>query len=95
MDLDFKKISKAWFDSYFGTKDQKELAQQRSSICEVCPSRKVITEKLSLATICGECGCPIKKKVFSTTYNDCPLKKWKEIDDNSKLYIPKNKKNLL
>jgi hypothetical protein len=95
MDLDFKKISKAWFDSYFGTAEQKELAAQRSLICEVCPSRKVITDKIGLGTICNECGCPIQKKVFSATYNDCPLKKWKEIDDNSKLYLPKDKKTLI
>lgn len=95
MELDFRKISKAWFDSYFGTNEQKELATKRASICEVCPSRKVITEKLELATICGECGCPIKKKVFSSTYNDCPLKKWEEIDLASSLFAKKNKKTLL
>jgi hypothetical protein len=95
MELDFKKISKAWFDSYFGTIEQKELATQRASICEECPSRKVITEKIDLFTICGECGCPLNKKVFSSTYNDCPLKKWKDVDDKSNLYIPRDKKNLL
>jgi hypothetical protein len=80
MELDFKKISKAWFDSYFGSNEQKKLAEKRAAICEVCPSRKVITEKLSLATICGECGCPIRKKVFSSAFNDCPLEKWENID---------------
>lgn len=62
MDFDFKKITKAWFDSYFGSDKQKELAIKRASICEECPSRKVSTTGIDLLTICGECGCPIKKK---------------------------------
>ena len=80
MDFDFKKITKAWFDSYFGTKEQKELAILRSSICEVCPSRNVLVNGIDLLTTCGECGCPIKKKIFSPDFNDCPLKKWEEVD---------------
>ena len=42
MDLDFKKISKAWFDSWFGGQEQKELAKKRLDICEICPERKEI-----------------------------------------------------
>lgn len=88
MNFDFKKITKAWFDSYFGTKEQKELATLRLGICEVCPSRKVISENVQLFTICDECGCPIKKKIFSSDFNDCPLSKWESIDSP---YFPPRK----
>lgn len=80
MDLDFRKISRAWFDSYFGTPEQKTLASKRIAICETCPSRKVLTDKIGIATICGECGCPLSKKIFATKFNDCPLEKWQEVD---------------
>ena len=79
MDLDFKKISKAWFDSWFGGEEQKTLAQKRLSICELCPER---TEKIKgFPVVCGKCGCPLKKKVFSGQFNDCPLGKWESVDN--------------
>jgi hypothetical protein len=90
MDFDFKKITKAWFDSYFGSDKQKELALKRSSICEVCPSRDVKVKGIDLLTVCGECGCPIKKKIFSDVFNDCPLKKWESVDLE---YFPSTKTN--
>ena len=62
------------------TPQQEKLAHLRGKICDGCPSKQVITKKLKLATICGECGCPISKKIFSSKYNPCPLKKWEEID---------------
>ena len=35
---------------------------------------------MDIATVCGECGCPIAKKIFTNDYNPCPLKKWEEVD---------------
>ena len=88
MNFDFKKITKAWFDSYFGSDKQKELAIKRALICEICPSRNVKVKGIDLLTVCGECGCPIKKKIFSSDFNDCPLKKWEEVDSQ---YFPPKK----
>jgi hypothetical protein len=88
MNFDFKKITKAWFDSYFGSEKQKELAIKRALICETCPSRIVVNEPTGLLTRCKECGCPIKKKIFSKDFNDCPLKKWESADS---LYFPPRK----
>lgn len=86
MELDLKKISSAWWDSYFGPEDLKELAKQRLEICEACPSRKVAFRKLLPFPQCSECGCPIGKKVFSYQQNDCPLKKWDSVDSNSSYF---------
>jgi lipoate synthase len=84
--MDVIEIINAWTIANNPTSKQEELAKLRASICEVCPSKKVITKKLKLATICGECGCPISKKIFTPKFNPCPLKKWEEIDIQ---YIPK------
>jgi hypothetical protein len=83
--MDVIEIINAWKIANNPTPNQEELAKLRASICEVCPSKKVITKKLKLATICGECGCPIAKKIFTPKFNPCPLKKWEKIDIQ---YIP-------
>lgn len=95
MELDLKKIANAWWDSYFGPDELKELAKSRLTICEVCPSRKLAFRKLVPFPQCGECGCPIGKKVFSYQKNDCPLGKWQEIDENSLYFSKAGKKKLM
>jgi hypothetical protein len=77
----FKEIINAWVIAKNPTTEQKILAEKRYNICDTCPSKKTITSKLEIGVVCGECGCPITKKIFSTEINACPLKKWKEIDD--------------
>jgi hypothetical protein len=95
MDLNFKKIYSAWIIAYNPNPSQKLLAEKRNEICESCPSRKVLTNKLKLGVVCGECGCPISKKIFSNDFNDCPLKKWEEVDTTYQTFKPKSIKSLL
>jgi hypothetical protein len=78
--INIKEIIDAWFVSFNPTQNQLNKSIERGGVCEICPSRKVITKKLKLATVCGECGCPIAKKIFSLEHNPCPLLKWEEID---------------
>lgn len=87
MDLNLIKISKAWFDSWFGGEEHKTLATKRLSICDSCPSRKEIIQ--GFPTICGECGCPLSKKIFSGQFNDCPLGKWEIVDNEHPLIFKK------
>jgi len=78
MEINFKEISQAWFDSYFGSKEQKLLAQDRLNICLTCPSKSEILKDKEWSLYCKECGCPLKKKVYSGLRNSCPLGKWEE-----------------
>lgn len=86
--MDFVKIAKAWIAANNPSIEQSQLAENRFEICDICPSKKTITKKLKIGTVCGECGCPITKKIFSDTFNDCPLKKWESVDLK---YFPKRK----
>ena len=86
--MDVIEIINAWKIANNPTPKQEELAELRGKICDGCPAKKVITKKLKLATICGECGCPIAKKIFTPKFNACPLKKWGEIDNQ---YISEKK----
>jgi len=54
-----------------------------------------LTNKLKIGVVCGECGCPITKKIFSNDFNDCPLKKWEEVDTTYQTFKPKSIKSLL
>ena len=95
MEFNFKKIYNAWVTSYYPNEVQKLLAEKRNEICETCPSRKVLTDKLKLGVICGECGCPLTKKIFSNDFNDCPLKKWEEVDTMYRTFNTKSNKSLV
>jgi len=53
------------------TEDQKNIAEQRLSVCMGCEHWKQNPER------CGLCGCLTSGKVFSPKGADaCPEKKW-------------------
>lgn len=74
-------IIEAWRIANNPTEKQIELSKLRAEICEVCPSKKILNKKISLFIVCGECGCPLKKKIFTNDYDACPLGKWKTVED--------------
>jgi hypothetical protein len=85
----FKEIINAWVIANNPREEERLLAEKRFSICDICPEKKVITDKIKIATICGKCGCPIAKKIFTTQFNACPLKKWESVDN---IFYPKTQK---
>lgn len=94
MKLDFKEIANAWYNTIKHTPEQKELADKRLEICLACPSKKEILEGKQWSFVCGECGCPLKAKIYTkSTYlikdGSCPLEKWKEIEIE---YLKNNRK---
>jgi hypothetical protein len=108
MDIGFKKIvgsllkdptkivtiADAWITAATPTEEQKKLAEARWNICRQCPEfrekRDVIGDPY-----CNDCGCPLKKKIFTKTYNECPLKKWEEVDNIFWKDTQKIKKSIL
>jgi hypothetical protein len=79
----FNKISEiatAWITAANPTPAQTELAQKRYEICNGCEYRKVVTKKLKIGEICGECGCPLSKKIFSQEFDSCPKHYWLEVE---------------
>ena len=73
-------IADAWFTASNPTPEQKLLAEARWNICIQCPEFR---EKRDITgdPFCNDCGCPLQKKIFSKKYNECPLGKWKDVDD--------------
>lgn len=82
------EIINAWFTSINPNETESNLAKERVNICLKCDFRKEVIRNKKWSAVCGKCGCPIQKKIFTNQYGSCPLNKWDEVE---KKYI----KNLL
>ena len=78
--MNIREIIEAWMIAGNPTKIQEEIAEKRLEICEKCEFKKEIIKSIKISNICSECGCPIHKKVFTNSYDPCPVHKWSEID---------------
>lgn len=71
------EITKSWIIATNPTKEQKEIAEYRSLICDKCPHLNYI-RSIDMHT-CGLCGCPLKGKIYSPVGPEaCPDKRWKK-----------------
>ena len=70
------EIFQSWVTAANPSQEEKEIAQHRANICDTCSYKKHI--KALNTFICGECGCPLDKKVFSPLPGPeaCPKKFW-------------------
>ena len=76
--LDFGEIIDAWIAAGHEKpdSDRSKLAEARMEYCQKCPNLKEILKNSVNIRFCGQCGCPISKKIFSRYENSCPLRKW-------------------
>ena len=87
-------IADAWITARNPTAEQKDMAEARWNVCIQCPefrSKRDITGE----PYCNDCGCPLNKKIFTKNYNECPLEKWKSVDDVFWIATQKKNKSLL
>lgn len=89
-----KTIAQAWISAQNPQDWQKELAEARYNICLDCEAYRSKRD-LTGDEYCFDCGCPIRKKIFSVKLNDCPRKKWGEIDEFYQEKLKKIEKTLL
>ena len=75
------EIINAWFISSNPNPTQKKLAEERMSICMKCEFKKEIIHNKKWSAICGSCGCPLEKKIFTDQYGSCPKSKWNDIEE--------------
>jgi hypothetical protein len=92
MIIDYEEIFKAWKASIKPTPKQEEHAQKRLDICLGCDFRKEVLKGVKWSAYCGDCGCPINKKIFSPIFNACTQKKWEDVDSEYLDSIPDKKK---
>jgi hypothetical protein len=89
MGINLKKIAKAWLTAANPTPKQSELAEARWNICDSCDKKKLVTS----VPICGACGCPLSKKIFTMENDSCPLNKWLEVEKD--YFIIKTNKSII
>jgi len=72
------EIFQAWVAASKPTQEQQSIAKYRTSICDSCDKKTYV--KAVDMFVCGECGCPLSKKVFSPKPGPeaCPLAKWEK-----------------
>jgi hypothetical protein len=87
-------IADAWITASNPTEEQKKLAEARWNICIQCSEFRAERE-ITGEPYCHDCGCPLKKKIFTREFNECPQKKWKKVDDLLWESTQKKKKTLL
>lgn len=66
-----EEIFKAWGIMFNPNDAQSELAAARMEICDTCDSKRTTP-----IIHCGECGCVLKAKVYSSVIGACPRGKW-------------------
>ncbi len=76
MGFNIKEIFTAWSIAINPNERQKEIAEKRWEICMECPHRIETFQDKEWSFRCGECGCPLKGKIFTNDYDACPKNKW-------------------
>jgi hypothetical protein len=95
MSFDLKEIANSWLIAANPSPLQKEIAQKRYNTCLQCEHYRE-TRAVTHDEHCNDCGCPLRKKIFSPKFNSCPQDKWLDIDTQyQKLYFEKKNKTLL
>jgi len=91
--INIKDIFNSWKTSFNPSERELKRANDRFSICAGCEFNKEVLTNKEWSLICKACGCPIKKKIFSSEINPCPKSKWMEVDkaNGYSVDIKKNK----
>ena len=95
MKFNIGEIIKAWITANNPSELEKQLAEERLEICMTCEFRKEIIHNKEWSALCGKCGCPLNKKIFTDQYGSCPLNKWELIEDKYKLHLKKKNKTII
>lgn len=95
MEFNPLEIVNAWIIAANPNETQTQLAKERLDVCMGCDFRKEIIEKKKWSAICGPCGCPIKKKIFTNQMGSCPEKKWNSLEENYKSILKEKGRTLI
>lgn len=89
------EIINAWITAANPNETQTQLAKERLNVCMSCDFRKEFIHNKEWSALCGACGCPIKKKIFTDQYGSCPKNKWNELEDKYKSILKEKRKSLI
>ena len=93
--INFKDIFNSWITSINPSKMELNRANDRFKVCLDCEFKKEKIQNKQWTLYCGECGCPLKGKIYSSVINPCPKNKWEDVDKKYNSIDLKNTKSLL
>lgn len=67
-----EEIVRAWANAISKPEAETKRAAERMEICVTCEHKR----DAPFGFYCGQCGCPLKAKVFTPAEPGCPIKKW-------------------
>jgi ribosomal protein L37AE/L43A len=70
----FLEIAQSWITALNPPEEKQKIADQRIAVCNTCEFKK--HNEITDIFYCGECGCPLKGKVYSPVEKSCPEKFW-------------------
>jgi uncharacterized paraquat-inducible protein A len=70
----FLEITKSWITALNPSEEQQKRADQRIAVCNTCDFKK--HNDVGDFYYCGQCGCPLKGKIYSPVEKSCPENKW-------------------
>ena len=88
-----KEIAQSWITALNPTKEQIILAEARLKICNSCEF--IGYRELTGNPFCKDCGCPLKKKIFSNKHDACTQHKWLEVENSDLFENTRKKKKTL
>lgn len=87
------EIMQAWVIAANPTPEQIKLADARLKICNSC---EFVRHKEKTGNpYCSDCGCPLKKKIFSQKYDACPKHYWLEVENTDVFKNTQKKTNTI
>jgi hypothetical protein len=94
--INIKDIFNSWTKMVNPNEVELLRAKDRLDVCLGCEFKKQLLKNKEWSLYCGECGCPLEGKIYSSVINPCPKNKWEDVD---KKYLSnntyKNKSTLL
>ena len=70
----FLEIAQSWVTALNPSEEKQKIADQRIAICDTCELKKY--NEVADFFYCGDCGCPLKGKIYSPVEKSCPKQKW-------------------
>jgi hypothetical protein len=85
--IDFKEVINSWIIKFNPTDNEKQLSEERLTICQNCVYYSEVLKKREWSAVCTECNCPLAAKIFTPKTNSCRVGYWEEVDKKYGIYM--------
>jgi lipoate synthase len=84
--IDFKEVIESWITKFNPTDLEKQLSEERLTICKNCVYYTEVLKKKKWSAVCTECSCPLIGKIFTSKVKSCRIGNWYDVDKKYGIY---------